>query len=117
VQVGLGGVMVGWWGARRAQQHCSPAAQQHCSTAWLRALSTLTTACTGQSLSSLPCLPSPPFLPFPCGPVCRSQYLVSLLGACITSQEFVIVTELMPGGTLFRALKTGKVTWYRRWGL
>lgn len=40
---------------------------------------------------------------------------MSFLGASMSMSEFVIVTELLPGGTLFRALKAGKVTWYRRW--
>lgn len=45
---------------------------------------------------------------------CRSQHLVSFLGLFVSDSEFVIVTELLPGGTLYRALKTGKVTWHRR---
>ncbi len=39
---------------------------------------------------------------------------MSFLGLFVSDSEFVIVTELLPGGTLYRALKTGKVTWYRR---
>ncbi len=40
---------------------------------------------------------------------------MSFLGVCMNESEFVIVTELLPGGTLYRALKNSKVTWYRRW--
>lgn len=39
---------------------------------------------------------------------------MSFLGVCMSESEFVIVTELLQGGTLYRALKNGKVTWYRR---
>ena len=39
---------------------------------------------------------------------------MSFLGASLSPEEVVIVTELMAGGTLWRALKTGKVTFYRR---
>ena len=41
---------------------------------------------------------------------------MSFLGVCMSESEFVIVTELLQGGTLYRALKNGKVNWYRRWG-
>lgn len=41
---------------------------------------------------------------------------MSFLGASLSPEEVVIVTELMAGGTLWRALKTGKVTFYRRRG-
>jgi len=41
---------------------------------------------------------------------------VSFLGASLSPEEVVIVTELMAGGTLWRALKTGKVTFHRRFG-
>ena len=39
---------------------------------------------------------------------------MSFLGASLSEQEVVIVTELCAGGSLWRAIKTGKVTWYRR---
>ncbi|PRW56882.1 serine threonine- kinase [Chlorella sorokiniana] len=46
--------------------------------------------------------------------ILKSQHLVSFLGASLSQEDVVIVTELMAGGTLWRALKTGKVTFYRR---
>ncbi len=42
---------------------------------------------------------------------------MAFLGASMTEQEVVIVTELMQGGTLWRALHSGKVTWYKRWAV
>ena len=47
---------------------------------------------------------------------CRSQYIVSFLGAIIMPKEVRLITELMPAGDLWTALGHGihsrKVTWY-----
>ena len=44
---------------------------------------------------------------------CRSQYVVSFLGACFLDNEVQLVTELMPSGDLWSALRSEEISWYR----
>jgi hypothetical protein len=43
----------------------------------------------------------------------RSQYVVSFLGACFQDAEVLLVTELMPGGDLWTALREERISWRR----
>jgi len=42
---------------------------------------------------------------------CRSQHVVSFMGACFLDGEVQLVTELMPAGDLWSALRAGHVSW------
>lgn len=44
----------------------------------------------------------------------RSPHVVQFLGACQLSDRFLLVTELMEGGSLWTALQRNRVTWARR---
>ena len=44
---------------------------------------------------------------------CRSQHVVSFMGACFLDGEVQLVTELMPAGDLWTALRKGQVSWSR----
>ena len=44
---------------------------------------------------------------------CRSQHVVSFMGACFLDGEVQLVTELMPAGDLWTALRKGHVSWSR----
>jgi serine/threonine protein kinase len=44
---------------------------------------------------------------------CRSQHVVSFMGACFLDGEVQLVTELMPAGDLWNALRKGQVSWSR----
>jgi serine/threonine protein kinase len=44
---------------------------------------------------------------------CRSQHIVSFMGACFLDGEVQLVTELMPAGDLWNALRKGQVSWSR----
>lgn len=44
---------------------------------------------------------------------CRSQHVVSFLGACFLQNEVRLVTELMPAGDLWTALRRQKISWYK----
>ncbi len=44
----------------------------------------------------------------------RSPHVVQFLGACQLPDRFLLVTELMEGGSLWTALQRGKVTWAKR---
>jgi len=44
---------------------------------------------------------------------CRSQHVVSFMGACFLDGEVQLVTELMPAGDLWNALRRGQVSWSR----
>jgi len=43
---------------------------------------------------------------------CRSQHVVSFLGACFLQNEVRLVTELMPAGDLWTALRRQKISWH-----
>lgn len=45
---------------------------------------------------------------------CKSPFIVQFLGASVSEQETIIVTELMEGGSLQRALQAGAITWSKR---
>jgi hypothetical protein len=42
----------------------------------------------------------------------RSQYIVAFHGACFQAREVMLVTELMPGGDLWSALRAEKINWW-----
>jgi hypothetical protein len=42
----------------------------------------------------------------------RSQYIVGFHGACFQGREAMLVTELMPGGDLWSALRAGEINWW-----
>jgi hypothetical protein len=42
----------------------------------------------------------------------RSQYIVGFHGACFQDREVMLVTELMPGGDLWSALRAGEINWW-----
>jgi len=43
---------------------------------------------------------------------CRSHYVVTFLGACFVDTHVMLVTELMPAGDLWKALRANKLSWY-----
>lgn len=45
---------------------------------------------------------------------CKSPYIVQFLGANLSHERIVIVTELMARGSLQLALRRRQVTWIRR---
>lgn len=47
---------------------------------------------------------------------CKSPYIVQFLGANMTPDTIVIVTEFMAGGSLRMLLRCKQVTWYMRYG-
>ena len=49
-------------------------------------------------------------------PPCRSQHLVSFMGAYVSANEVAVVTELCLGGTLYSALAERRVTWHNGCG-
>lgn len=64
--------------------------------------------CCGQPHWSLPPMALPPILL----PLRRSQFLVAFMGAYLAPNDVALVTELCPGGTLWSAISSQRITWH-----